>query len=190
MYAAICKAVQDVWIIIGIVWAIGYLFSSRAKRRESIPSRLLQVAITVPAFVLVFAMPVHGGYLSRRFLPPTPAAAWSGLAMVLTGAGVAVAARLALGRNWSGTVTVKYGHTLVRSGPYAIVRHPIYSGVLLGLLGTAISFGRVQCLFGAALATVGFWQKWRIEERFMTDQFGAQYDEYRRNVRALIPYIW
>ncbi len=190
MYAAICNWINEVWIVVGIVWAIGYLLASRAKRTQSVVSRVAHLAIMIAAFALVFRMPVHEGFLFARFLPPEAAVAWTGFAITLAAAAFAVAARLVLGRNWSGTVTVKYDHTLVREGPYSLVRHPVYTGLVFGLFGTAIAFGRTECLVGVALAVIGCWQKWRIEEQFMTEQFGAQYSEYRQHVKALIPYVW
>ncbi len=190
MYAAICNWINGVWIVVGIVWAVGYLLASRAKRTEGVVSRLTHLAIMIAAFALVFKKPLPEGFLSDRFLPPEPAVAWVGFAITVAAAAFAVAARLALGRNWSGTVTIKYDHTLVRRGPYALVRHPVYTGLVFGLLGTAIAFGRTECLVGVALAVIGCWQKWRIEEQFMTEQFGAEYAAYRQHVKALIPYVW
>ena len=95
-------------------------------------------------------------------------------------------ARLSLGRNWSGAVTVKIDHTLIKNGPYAIVRHPIYSGFLLAVLGTAIAFNEVRVLVTVALAFVHVWTKVRIEERLMAEEFGSEYTEYCRHVKAFI----
>jgi protein-S-isoprenylcysteine O-methyltransferase Ste14 len=94
-----------------------------------------------------------------------------------------------LGSNWSGTVTVKQNHELVQSGPYAIVRHPIYSGFLLGALGTALSVGEARGLIALALAFVGWVAKTRVEEQFMVEQFNGDYVRYRREVKRLIPFV-
>jgi protein-S-isoprenylcysteine O-methyltransferase Ste14 len=95
-----------------------------------------------------------------------------------------------LGSNWSGTVTVKQNHELIRSGPYAIVRHPIYSGFLLGLLGTALSVGEARGLIALALAFVGWFVKARVEEQFMVEQFNGDYVRYIRDVKRLIPFVF
>jgi protein-S-isoprenylcysteine O-methyltransferase Ste14 len=84
-------------------------------------------------------------------------------------------------------VTIKEDHRLIQRGPYRIVRHPIYSGILLAAVGTAIGYGMAPCLIGVAIAFFHFWTKWRIEERFMVEQFGAQYIQYRQEVKALVP---
>ena len=106
------------------------------------------------------------------------------------GVAFALAARFFLGKNWSGWVTVKKGHQLIRSGPYAVVRHPIYSGVLLGILGTAIVVGEVRGLVAMAFAALGLGLKSFQEERFMEEEFGSEYRDYTRRVKAMIPLLW
>jgi protein-S-isoprenylcysteine O-methyltransferase len=106
------------------------------------------------------------------------------------GAVLAIWARFSLGGNWSATVTIKAGHTLVRRGPYALVRHPIYSGLLLALLGTVLLFNQVRCLLALALIVLMLASKIRMEERFMAEQFGAEYVAYKQRVKALIPFVW
>jgi protein-S-isoprenylcysteine O-methyltransferase Ste14 len=98
--------------------------------------------------------------------------------------------RALLGSNWSATVTVKQHHELIRRGPYAIVRHPIYSGFLLGVLGTALALGEVRGLVALALAFAGWYLKARNEEQFLVEQFGDAYVGYRRNVKQLIPFVF
>jgi protein-S-isoprenylcysteine O-methyltransferase Ste14 len=98
-------------------------------------------------------------------------------------------ARAILRTNWSARVTIKENHELVRRGPYQIVRHPIYTGFLIGLLGTAFVYGFTGCFVGVLVIGFAFWVKSQTEEQFMMQQFGEQYLQYRRQVRALIPYI-
>ena len=114
---------------------------------------------------------------------------WTGFAVTVAGAAFAIWARLLLGANWSATVTVKQNHELKRTGPYAIVRHPIYSGFLLAMLGTAIAYGEIRGLIALLIALIAWRVKSLIEERFMMDQFGEQYVQYKREVRALIPFV-
>lgn len=111
------------------------------------------------------------------------------LLMVAGGAAFGVWARLAIGSNWSGNVTFKEGHELVENGPYRYVRHPIYSALLLMGLGSALYFAQA---FGFALlgfVLVVFVAKMRLEERLMTEHFGERYVDYRRRVKALIPFV-
>ena len=99
-------------------------------------------------------------------------------------------ARLHLGGNWSGTVTIKRGHTLVRTGPYAVVRNPIYTGLLVAALGTAIALGHLRDLAATGTLLALYLYKIRVEERFMTEQFSEQYLQYKRETKTLIPFVW
>ena len=128
-------------------------------------------------------------WLGTRFLPDTMIVYWLGLLMVVAGLAFAVWARMHLGRNWSGTVTVKENHELIRSGPYAIVRHPIYTGLLLAILGTAIVLGEWRGLLAFCFFTITFLLKLRREERFMEESFPDTYPSYRAQVPALIPLL-
>jgi protein-S-isoprenylcysteine O-methyltransferase len=99
-------------------------------------------------------------------------------------------ARLFLGGNWSSNVTLKQNHTLVQSGPYRIVRHPIYTGLIVALLGTAVALGELRCFLGVLLAAIAWKIKSVSEETLMEQQFGDQYTRYRRQVKGLVPYLW
>jgi protein-S-isoprenylcysteine O-methyltransferase Ste14 len=99
-------------------------------------------------------------------------------------------ARQLLGRNWSGTVQVKQDHQLIRDGPYRFVRHPIYTGVLMAILGTAVAVGHWCGLFAVLIAFGSFWRKLTLEERFMWETFGSVYEEYRARTAALIPFLF
>jgi protein-S-isoprenylcysteine O-methyltransferase Ste14 len=157
------------------------------RRREPYASRLGQVVLILLGAALLAVHPLEG--LGARFLPDAPAFYWIGLLMAVAGLGFAVWARLHLGNNWSARVTVKENHELIRSGPYAIVRHPIYTGLLFAILGTAISFGEWRGLVAFAFLTVSLLLKLRTEERFMTETFPDQYPRYRAEVSALIPFV-
>jgi protein-S-isoprenylcysteine O-methyltransferase Ste14 len=141
-------------------------------------------------FLLFFSSRSLMDWTSARFVPET--LGWQSLGTVLTVAGVVVAiwSRFYIGRNWSATVTVKEGHELIRSGPYSAVRHPIYSGFLLALLGTAIYMGQVRGLVAVGLAMIVWKIKSLREESFMQSEFGEQYVQYRRHVKGLVPFIW
>jgi protein-S-isoprenylcysteine O-methyltransferase Ste14 len=120
--------------------------------------------------------------------PPSFAAYWIGVALVIAGLAFAIWARVHLGGNWSGTVTIKQGHELIRSGPYAYVRHPIYTGLITALLGTTLASGTVHAAIGLAIIAVSFVHKSRIEEGFMRETFPGAYQRYSAEVPALIPF--
>jgi protein-S-isoprenylcysteine O-methyltransferase Ste14 len=178
------------WLAVGIIWLLAAFGTKQAARRYLGPSRIFQVVLLVLAFTLVFFRRVPMGPLDTRFIPRLPGVSITGAALTLAGLLLALWARFFLGRNWSGEITVKKDHQLIRTGPYAIVRHPIYSGFLLALLGTAIVFGQVRCFIGLLLAAIGWRLKSLVEEQFMTEQFGADYADYKQQVKALIPLIW
>jgi protein-S-isoprenylcysteine O-methyltransferase Ste14 len=120
--------------------------------------------------------------------PPSPAAYWIGVALVIAGLAFAIWARVHLGSNWSGTVTIKQGHELIRSGPYAYVRHPIYTGLITALLGTTVASGTVHAAIGLAIVAVAFVSISRSEEEFMRETFPGEYQRYSAEVPALIPF--
>jgi protein-S-isoprenylcysteine O-methyltransferase Ste14 len=111
------------------------------------------------------------------------------LAVTLTALGIAFAiwARFYIGQNWSSAVTIKVGHQLIRTGPYAWVRHPIYSGLLLAMIGAAFARREVRGVLAFVLLWLGFWMKSRMEEGFMRKTFGEEYAEYSQSTGALIP---
>jgi protein-S-isoprenylcysteine O-methyltransferase Ste14 len=109
--------------------------------------------------------------------------------IVVAGAAFTVWARITLGRNWSAEVTFKQDHELIESGPYALARHPIYTGLIVMALGTAINYGRA---IGFALLVAlcgGLWWKARQEERIMSRHFPGAYAEYKTRVHAIIPFV-
>ena len=178
------------WLALGLVWLIGALTVKRTERTQSSSSRMRHLALEVAAFFLVFGRVQWPAWLAWRFVPeqsvPTR---WMGLALTATGIGFAIAARLWIGSNWSGRVTIKEQHQLIQNGPYALVRHPIYSGFLLALLGTAMVHGELRGLIGFALAAAGWVLKLRTEEAFLAQQFGDAYSNYKRRVKALVPFV-
>jgi protein-S-isoprenylcysteine O-methyltransferase Ste14 len=100
-------------------------------------------------------------------------------------------ARIHLGRFWSSAITRKEGHRVVDTGPYGLVRHPIYTGLIAAILATAVAVGSITTLFGALLITIGLWQKARMEEQFLAAELGAEsYAAYSRRVPMLVPFPW
>ncbi len=179
--------VDCMWIALLAVWTVGALTAKRAVRRQSQESRRVQLLLAVSGYVLLFSPLLSVGILGWRVVPGTEVVDGVGLALTVAGFLIAIWARLTLGGNWSSSVTVKQDHTLTIRGPYAYVRHPIYSGLLLAVLGTAIVFGEVRCFLALIVMATGFWIKFHTEESFMEEEFGQQYSAYKERVKALIP---
>lgn len=178
------------WGGVAAVWLVSGFTSKRTARRQAAGSRLVHLGLTAFAALLIAGIGPWKAALARQIIPQTPAAANLGLALTLAGLAFALWARFALGRNWSGTVTIKRDHELVRSGPYAFVRHPIYSGFLLALLGTIIVRCTLGALVGLGVIVAVLRLKSLTEEAFMLEQFGSQYTDYKRHVKALVPFVW
>lgn len=178
------------WIVLAAVWVVSALRTKRIVQRQSSVSQLLFTAILVVGVCLIFVKETGIPWLDRPLFSPTVPIAVVGLAAVFMGVVFSIWARLILGGNWSNFVTVKENHTLIRRGPYRIVRHPIYSGVLLGMLGSALQRGGIRCFIGVLLCVLSFWLKSRLEERFMVQNFGDEYLEYRHQAKALVPFIF
>src|SRR5437588_2899159 len=129
MEPAVYRYINDAWIAVGIIWLIGAFTAKPTARVQSASSRLLHMCVLGLAYVLLFTNVLRFGALGWRFIPASSGTLYTGFALTVAGLLFAIWARFFLGRNWSGTVTVKEDHTLVQTGPYAVVRHPIYSGI-------------------------------------------------------------
>lgn len=175
------------WYAFLIAWGIGLLWVKPVKAAEPIAARLLTGIVALAAFVLLFNQSWPLGVLRRQIWPVTPTQQWIGIALTYAGMVLAIWARIILGANWSARVTLKVGHELIRSGPYAYVRHPIYSGLLLAMIGTALVIGEWRGLLPILLVAVAHHLKARREEQLLTQEFGDQYLEYRRNTGGLVP---
>jgi len=175
------------WFAFLIYWVIA---AAGGKKTKKIESGLDRLSYGVPLWFAVFLMAVwrvQRGWLGMRFLPESDAIRWTGAALAVAGVGLAIWARRRLGSNWSSTVTLKEQHELIRTGPYSRIRHPIYTGILLAGVGTAIEIGRVVGLIALPLAWVSFWLKARREESFLREEFGARFEEHCRQTGMFLP---
>jgi protein-S-isoprenylcysteine O-methyltransferase Ste14 len=180
----VCEYLWGAFYALWLVWA---LRTKPTRTREGAGSRLSHVVPIVVAFVLMFARYISNGWLQIQILPDDLWVDVLGISITFAGLAFAVWARMYLGGNWSSAVTVKVGHELVRIGPYRWVRHPIYSGLILAMLGTAVENRQVRGVMALVLLFIGFTIKSRIEEHAMTRTFGADYDEYSRHTGGILP---
>jgi protein-S-isoprenylcysteine O-methyltransferase Ste14 len=180
------KVCSILWMIFAVVWVAGWLWSKRAKVRAPLSARLLySFPVALGSYLMVNDNLPR--WVRWRLIPDSPSVQVLAVLLTAVGIGLAIWARFYLGGNWSGAVSIKIAHQLVRTGPYAWVRHPIYSGILLAVFGTSLLKGKVSGALATALFWLGFWIKSRMEERFMVTTFGEEYVEYRRETGALIP---
>ena len=182
---------STIWALWVITWLVFSLNVKATIRRQDTLPRMLNTGLMICAAAPLFAprFPVAG--LTERFLPESQWPFWAALGAVLTLGGLLfmVWARIYLGRNWSGVAALKANHELVTSGPYGWVRHPIYSGLALAFIGTALALGQWRGVLAVVLMLIAIWHRVAVEERLMRQQFGAAYDAYARRVRALVPCI-
>ncbi|HKW57236.1 MAG TPA: isoprenylcysteine carboxylmethyltransferase family protein [Candidatus Acidoferrum sp.] len=178
------------WLVFGLYWLVSAFNRKVTKKRETYAQRF---GYTVPlflAFYFLFRPEAHNyPVLGMRFVPSGPTSEWLGGALAAAGVAVAIWARWHLGSNWSGVVTLKEGHELIRTGPYRTIRHPIYTGILLGLFGTMITIGEIRGLVALAVAWFSLYVKARREESFLAQEFGPAFAEHQRRTGMFFPKI-
>jgi protein-S-isoprenylcysteine O-methyltransferase Ste14 len=169
------------------VWLLASMRVKASKVTEPLEWRLLHGLLFTAGFYLLFARSFHYGILEARFVPQLHWLQVTGIALTCAGVALAIWARLILGKNWSARVTRKVGHELIRTGPYAYVRHPIYLGLSLAVAGTALVIGERKGLVALLLILVAESVKAKREEQFMLAEFGESYRQYRQQTGFLVP---
>ncbi len=161
-YSLVLDIISGCWLVFIAIWVLAAVSTKRTVYRETRAQRLRYWVLLVIAYLLL----LYG----RRL--PYP-----------------LKARVTLGRNWSGVVTLKEGHELVERGPYRFVRHPIYTGILTMFFATAFAQGHLFGFVGTLLMFASFWIKLRDEEKLMLQQFPERYADYRRRAKRIIPFV-
>lgn len=182
-------AIGYTWEAVGLVWLVGLAFSKRTVRSQSNGTRFFHLALAALGFSLLSERGFRQGWLGMRFVPHLESLAIAGLVLTIAGCLFAVWARITLGSNWSGRAEVKAGHALVTSGPYALARHPIYTGLLLAVSGTALANGEWHGVLALIVIVLALMVKMSQEELLMMQTFPTAYPAYRRQVKALVPGI-
>jgi protein-S-isoprenylcysteine O-methyltransferase Ste14 len=187
------------WWIWAITWIAASLWANRTVKRPGIGREWIYRVIALAGFYFLLGGILKTednhlvwsrwpGVMGDAAYAPIPVA-WAMVAITFLGFAFAWWARIHLGRLWSGSITRKEGHHVVDTGPYAIVRHPIYTGILLSAVASAIVIAQVHAYLGALLLIIGYWLKARLEERWLREELGPQdYDAYRRRVPMLVPF--
>jgi len=187
IWPVILPAVKFLWLVLLAYWLFGALKAKPARQRESTAASLLRTALTVSVFLFLFSPVARAGWFGARFIPRSGATSLSGLVLTAAGVALAIWSRYVLGQNWSAAVTLKHSHELIRKGPYARIRHPIYSGVILGLIGTALVIGEWRALLAVAALSLSWLVKARKEEKLLAREFGEAFEEHRAHTGMFWP---
>jgi len=190
MQPEIQQYINAVWMLIGIYWVVGIVRTKRTAKRQPTLASALDIVILCAAGLLIWDPATAIGFLGYRLTSAAAWVQWLGLSATICGCAFAIWARAFLGSNWSSVAAVKQNHELILRGPYAVVRHPIYTGLLLALAGTAITVGEIRAFIGLGLGFIAFLLKSAAEERFMHEEFSGEYARYSQRVRRLIPFIF
>ena len=188
-YSLAIDIIRGCWLVFVAIWVIAAVSTKRTVYRETRAQRLRYWVWLVSAYLLLLYGPRLPYPLNLRIVPHVTPTALAAAALCLIGLAFAVWARVTLGRNWSGVVTLKEGHELVERGPYRFVRHPIYTGILTMFFATAIAQGHLSGFVGTLLMFASFWIKLRDEEKLMLQQFPQQYRAYQQRVKRIIPFV-
>ena len=181
--------IGGLWLLWALYWLVAAQSVKPVRQRESLSSRLIFVVLMLLGALLLLSGHHRLEWLQARWLGGGWARYWIAVTLVVLGLSFSVWARRTLGDNWSGTVSVKVDHELVQTGPYRRIRHPIYTGILLAVLGSGLAAGRLYGLAAFVIIALGLAWKLRVEERWMAVEFRERYEQYRRSSWALIPLV-
>jgi protein-S-isoprenylcysteine O-methyltransferase Ste14 len=178
--------------ILWLGWLVYWLLAARrTATNQRMETLLTGASYRLPLVLGVLLMAIPRSpfpQLNLTLWTQTPLVLGAGVALTTAGLALAVWARVHLGKYWSGRVTLKVNHRVIQTGPYACARHPIYSGLILALLGTTITLGTVHACLGFLFMFVSFVRKLQIEETWLRSHFGAEYERYQKRVKALFPH--
>jgi protein-S-isoprenylcysteine O-methyltransferase Ste14 len=178
------------WTAVAAYWIIAAFFVKKTVKREFGAGRMFYILIWSIACIMLFTNDLPVPFLYKPLLFQDFTWKLAGLILCCMGLLFSVWARIYLGRNWSGNITIKKEHELIVSGPYAITRNPIYSGFLLAFFGCAMTLGQMKGYLSLPFIFLGISMKIRIEEKFMRGMFREKYQTYRDQVKRLIPFFY
>jgi protein-S-isoprenylcysteine O-methyltransferase Ste14 len=177
------------WIAWLISWFAAAAWSDRTIKRPAVGREVLYRVLTIAGAVLLFGFNPDAQRADTALWPVPSIIGWLLAGLVMCGFLFMWWARIHLGQLWSSSVTRKEHHHVVDTGPYAIVRHPIYTGLLLAIISTLLARGTVRTLAGSTIIAVGIYIKARVEEEFLAQQLGESYAAYTRRVPMLLPLL-
>ena len=179
--------VSGSWLVFGAYWIVSALRVKQKRKVDTGPQRLIRFVILCLAFIFFYRDNPLFGVLNERFLPREDWIRTLGAACTAIGIAFAIWARYHIGQYWSGAVALKVDHKLIRTGPYAHIRHPIYTGILIALTGTTALIGEYRALLALALWFWGLTWKALREEALLAGEFGPAFDEHKRLTGFFLP---
>lgn len=177
------------WAIFAFYWLVASFAVKRTVESRGWAWRILVFGVVLAAFLLLRSGGTLPMYLGMLVVPQTLPAGLIADGVTTLGLALAFWARRTLGSNWSGEIALKENHELVERGPYHYVRHPIYSGLVLMFLGTALWYGRVGGFAACLVVFILFWARAFQEEQLLTNHFPDAYPSYKKRVKALVPFL-
>jgi len=179
------------WLFVLTYWVLSGLSTKKVKSQETFFKRLIQYWLPLIIAVLLLGPGEWYGHswLRENYIEHTNMVGTIGLSISIFGAIIACTSRYTLGKNWSLSVQRKENHQLIHDGIYKIVRHPIYTGLLLLFIGNAIIVGDYRAIIAVLIVFVSLWLKLKKEEKLLIETFGIEYKEYKNQTKALIPYL-
>jgi protein-S-isoprenylcysteine O-methyltransferase Ste14 len=181
-------AIVALWICFIASWMLAASWRSPAEKSVGWRGEIGYRAVLILGGVLL-AIPAHRYDGPLRLWHPGWTGAWASVGVIALGFGFSWWARLHLGTLWSGQITKKADHRVIDTGPYGIVRHPIYTGILLAVYATVVAKGTILAVLAGIVITIGLWMKARLEEGWLRRELGPEaYDAYRRRVPMLLPF--
>jgi protein-S-isoprenylcysteine O-methyltransferase Ste14 len=181
------NVIRTAWIIWVVWWVVAATRVNRMKKRESAADLVLRWGIMLGALVAIFRSGWLNGVWNRRFVPDDPAIRAAGAAITCVGLAFSIWARQHIGRYWSSSVSIRADHQLIRTGPYSCIRHPIYTGILLALAGTALADGHYGMLVAFVIVVAGLSWKALSEENLLRREFGPAFEEHKRATGFFLP---
>lgn len=177
-------------VVLWFAMILYWFFAAKRSSQSGLKSELIPLFKLVGSALVIYLPLLTGGWLATHAYRADSGINIIGIVICATGVILAVWARHTLGKNWSGKVMVQHEHRLIEQGPYRLIRHPIYTGVLLAMIGATLTLTYVFSFVYIALSVFGLVRKSKQEEALLIRQFPRQYSKYRERAKMLIPFIY
>jgi protein-S-isoprenylcysteine O-methyltransferase Ste14 len=178
-------AVMGAWTAAALFMWASALRANRIKHREGFPLRVLDWTLLIGGYIFLFS--TQSPILGAHFIAPRPALQIAGVALTYLGMSLLIWSRVHLGRYWSAVVALKKDHRLIQTGPYRVVRHPLYAGIILASVGVGLCVTTWDSLVGIALLATCFERRAHKEDALLASEFGTEFEAYRQRTGRLLP---